>query len=115
MKTTGTKSIVDVNNSNVLSKKNEPGLKRKSRWDRITGEISRKDLNSMKYYSICNSDASSLSNVRSTRTPNEQITNIDDEKIENKESGLKNSSYGLDSRSTSKCFYSIKNYFKFTI
>ena len=94
MKTIGTKSIV---NSNVLQKKNESGLKRKSRWDRITGRISRKDLNSMKYFSICNSDVS-----LTTRTPDEQIINIDEEKPKDKESGLKNSSYGriADARST---------------
>ena len=84
MKTTGTKSI--VNSNNVLSKKNESGLKRKSRWERNTGGISRKDLNSLKYYSICNSNA-----------PDEQIVNIDGEKPNDKDSELKNLT---DARST---------------
>jgi len=93
MKTTEVKAFL---NSTVLPKKNESALKRKSRWDRITGGISRKDLNSMKYYSICNSDVSSLSNVRSTLsrdapTPDEQINNIDGENPKDKELGLKRS------------------------
>ena len=122
MKTTESKAVVNVNNSSGMPKKNETVLKRKSRWDRITGGISRKDLNSMKYYSICNSDVSSLSNVRRTLsrdapTADEQIVNIDAEKPKYDESELKNSSYGLalspsvEARSTSNCFNSIKNYF----
>ena len=55
----------------------------------------------MKYFSIFNSDVS-----LTTRTPDEQINNIDGEKPKDKESGLKNSSYGRidDARITSKGF-----------
>ena len=67
MKTNVAKATVNK----VLVGKNEPGLTRKSRWDINTGGTLRKDLNSLKYYSIYNSSF-----------PDKQIIkNIDDEKI----------------------------------
>ena len=78
MKTNAAKTTV----SKVLTGKNESGQKKREHWNRITGRISRKDLNSLKYFSIYNSDV-----------PDEQIINIDvDEKIEKKDSGLKRKS-----------------------
>ena len=67
MKTNVAKATVNK----VLVGKNEPGVKRRSRWDINTGGTSRKDLNSLKYYSIYNSAFPDKQNIK----------NIEDEKI----------------------------------